>query len=433
MARYVKVSSVSVKDGVNYSGDPSRDLKLETDRMIDSWNRLLSRVLPEKPDLIVLPEACDRYHNYPLSRRLEYYEVRGDRLLRFFKEKAYENSCYIAYSAVRKLEDGTYRNTTQLIDRKGEIAGLYNKNHPTIGETEDGKILPGKDARVIPCDFGKVACAICFDLNFDPLWEKYKPQKPDIVLFSSAYHGGLMQNYRAYQLRSYFIGSIMNLENQETRTTVNIMDLKTGKETEITEPGPLIPPQKIDEFFETAKKAVEEASVVVLSGSLPKGVDPDIYKTLILFAKDLGKYTVLDASGQPLEKGIEAGPTAIKPNVREMGALMGNEKPGKEQMAEYCGRLREKGISYVCVSMGSEGAFLSFEDQIHFMKAFSVNAVNTIGCGDAMTAGLAVGLQRGYKPFDMLRFATACAASNATFEEIGVVDKETVEKLYLRP
>jgi tagatose 6-phosphate kinase len=223
------------------------------------------------------------------------------------------------------------------------------------------------------------------------------------------------------------------LENQETRTTVNIMDLKTGKETEITEPGPLIPPQKIDEFFETAKKAVEEASVVVLSGSLPKGVDPDIYKTLILFAKDLGKYTVLDASGQPLEKGIEAGPTAIKPNVREMGALMGNEKPGKEQIAEYCGRLREKGISYVCVSMGSEGAFLSFEDQIHFMKAFSVNAVNTIGCGDAMTAGLAVGLQRGYKPFDMLRFATACAASNATFEEIGVVDKETVEKLYLRP
>jgi apolipoprotein N-acyltransferase len=213
MARYVKVSSVSVKDGVNYSGDPSRDLKLETDRMIDSWNRLLSRVLPEKPDLIVLPEACDRYHNYPLSRRLEYYEVRGYRLLRFFKEKAYENSCYIAYSAVRKLEDGTYRNTTQLIDRKGEIAGLYNKNHPTIGETEDGKILPGKDARVIPCDFGKVACAICFDLNFDPLWEKYKPQKPDIVLFSSAYHGGLMQNYRAYQLRSYFIGSIMNLEN----------------------------------------------------------------------------------------------------------------------------------------------------------------------------------------------------------------------------
>ena len=100
--------------------------------------------IAEKPDLIVLPEACDRYHNYPLSRRLEYYEVRGDRLLRFFKEKAYENSCYIAYSAVRKLEDGTYRNTTQLIDRKGEIAGLYNKNHPTIGETEDGKILPGR-------------------------------------------------------------------------------------------------------------------------------------------------------------------------------------------------------------------------------------------------------------------------------------------------
>lgn len=213
MAKYIKVSSVSLRNGVNYSGDLQRDLNAETDRMIDSWNKLLKCVVPDKPDLIVLPEACDRYHNYPLSRRLLYYDIRGDRVRDFFMEQAQKNSCYIAYSAIRKLSDGTYRNTTQLIDRKGEIAGMYNKNHPTIGETEDDKILPGKDAKVIQCDFGQAACAICFDLNFDPLWEKYKLQKPDIILFSSAYHGGLIQNYRAYQLHSYFIGSIMNLEN----------------------------------------------------------------------------------------------------------------------------------------------------------------------------------------------------------------------------
>ena len=47
MARYVKVSSVSVKDGCQLPEIRSRDLKLETDRMIDSWNRLLSRVLPK--------------------------------------------------------------------------------------------------------------------------------------------------------------------------------------------------------------------------------------------------------------------------------------------------------------------------------------------------------------------------------------------------
>ena len=195
--------------------------------MINTWDRLLNGVLPDKPDIIVVPEACDRYHNYPLERRLEYYDVRGNRVRDFFMDKAMGNSCYIAYSAARKLDDGTYRNTTQLIDRKGQIIGMYNKNHPTIGETEDGKILPGKNADVISCDFGKAACAICFDLNFDPLWEKYKPQQPDIVLFSSAYHGGMMQNYRAYQLRSYFVGSIINLEN----TIINPVGVTVAKST----------------------------------------------------------------------------------------------------------------------------------------------------------------------------------------------------------
>ncbi len=213
MSKYIKVSSLSMKNGVNYTGNLNNDLSSEVERMIDSWDRLLRHVLPEKPDVVVLPEACDRYHNYPLNRRLEYYDIRGDKVRDFFMEKAKENSCYIAYSAARKIKDGTYKNTTQIIDRTGNVTGMYNKNYPTISETEDGKILPGNDADVIQCDFGKVACGICFDLNFDPLWFKYKAQKPDIILFSSAYHGGLMQNYRAYQLRSFFVGSIMNLEN----------------------------------------------------------------------------------------------------------------------------------------------------------------------------------------------------------------------------
>ncbi|MGI6562065.1 MAG: carbon-nitrogen hydrolase family protein [Clostridia bacterium] len=227
MARYIRVSSLSVRGGVNYAGDLNKDLKLETDRMIDSWNRLLQNVLPNEPNLIVLPEICDQYYNYPVPRRHEYYEVRGNRVRDFFMEKAYKNSCHIAYSAVRKMDDGTFRNSTQIINPRGEIVGIYNKNHPTIGETEEDNILPGKDAKVISCDFGKVACAICFDLNFDPLWEKYKPQSPDIILFSSAYHGGLMQNYRAYRLRSYFIGSIIDLEN----TVINPVGQTIAKST----------------------------------------------------------------------------------------------------------------------------------------------------------------------------------------------------------
>ena len=119
-------------------------------------------------------------------------------------------TCYIAYSASRLLPDGTKRNSTQMIDRNGNIAGIYNKNHLTINDNENNGTLYGADANVIQCDFGKVACAICFDLNFDELRLKYVPQKPDHNV-SSLYHE-LMQNYWAYSCRSYFVGCVLMRE-----------------------------------------------------------------------------------------------------------------------------------------------------------------------------------------------------------------------------
>ena len=61
------------------------------------------------------------------------------------------------------------------------MAGIYNKYFPTIGEMERG-IKAGMEAPIFQCDFGKVACAICFDLNFDELRDAYTSKNPDIIL-----------------------------------------------------------------------------------------------------------------------------------------------------------------------------------------------------------------------------------------------------------
>lgn len=85
-------------------------------------------------------------------------------------------------------EDGKFRNSTILLDRVGKLTGIYDKNFPTIGEIGDG-IKPGDEVPVFKCDFGRVALAICFDLNFEELLVKYEKAKPDIILFPSNYHG----------------------------------------------------------------------------------------------------------------------------------------------------------------------------------------------------------------------------------------------------
>lgn len=187
---------------------PEQDLRTSVDAMIDHWDSWLSHVLCDRPDLIVLPEASDRPANFPLERRLEYYRERGDRIRDHWRDIAREYGCNIAYSAARRLPDGTFRNSTQWIGRDGEILGIYNKNYLVTAEHRDAGILHGKEARALDTDIGRVTCAICFDLNFRELLDRYVPQHPELIVFSSMYHGGLMQAHWAYACRSWFVGSI---------------------------------------------------------------------------------------------------------------------------------------------------------------------------------------------------------------------------------
>ncbi len=207
MAKYVKVSTIGAEP-LRFPTGKKLEGQEAVDRMIAHWSALVAQVLPDRPDLIVVPEACDRYAENSPEEQRAYYAVRKDQVRDFFMRVARDNHCYVAYSAIRDLPDGSRRNSTQLIDRMGNLAGVYNKNHVVIEETTQDKILCGKDAPIFECDFGRVACAICFDLNFDELRLKYKAARPDLIVFSSMYHGGLMQRYWAYSCRAHFVSAI---------------------------------------------------------------------------------------------------------------------------------------------------------------------------------------------------------------------------------
>lgn len=210
MSRKIVVGSICCGP-LTVESNPSYDEAVE--RMIDFWEDKLEGVLADSPDIIVLPEKCDRPTNFVARNTIEYFMSRGEKILEFFKEKARENNCYIAYPSARQLPDKTWRNSVWLIGRKGEIAGIYDKNYPTIGETAEQHILPGSTVPVFECDFGRVACGICFDILFEEHKRNYTAFNQDIILFSSMMHGGILANYWAYSSRSYIIGAIGGLRS----------------------------------------------------------------------------------------------------------------------------------------------------------------------------------------------------------------------------
>lgn len=178
---------------------------------IGSWSEHFSAVWPDRPDLLVVPEACDRYPGLPAAELLDYYREQGQQVLQAFAALAREHQCYIVYSGRLDDRNGTPRNASVLLDRQGKIAGVYCKNHLMPDEALSG-LRCGDRAEVFATDFGRVGMCICFDLNFRDLLERYAAQEPDLMLFSSMYHGGLMQNYWACRCASYFVGAVAGVE-----------------------------------------------------------------------------------------------------------------------------------------------------------------------------------------------------------------------------
>ena len=233
MARWIKVSSIG-------ASPPPAPEGAEGDALVESiiafWRDEIAVVLPDEPDLIVLPELCDRFSTHAPEQEKTFRAVRGDRVLNSFQEIARENRCYIAYSSTRAAPNDAWLNSTLIIDRAGDVIGTYDKNHVVVSETTDFDIVCGSDARLIECDFGTIAIAICFDLNFDELRLQYKSFQPDLILYPSLSHCELMEPYWAHSCRAHFVGcmGVANLPSKIYSPVGHIIAASTNHYQHVT-------------------------------------------------------------------------------------------------------------------------------------------------------------------------------------------------------
>jgi len=206
-ANYITVATIGASPSLDRSQDPQKLV----DQVIAFWKKELDQVLPSKPDLILLPEYCDLS-----TAGDQYLRIRKNQVLDYFASVAKANHCYLVFGMKREENTGIWRNSCVILDRNGNIAGIYDKNFPTIGEMAEGT-RASNEAPLFRLDFGTVVIAICFDLNFEELLERYTEKKPALVLFSSMYHGGLAQSMWAYKCRSHFVGSVYKGTPSEVR------------------------------------------------------------------------------------------------------------------------------------------------------------------------------------------------------------------------
>ena len=215
----------------------------------------------------------------------------------------------------------------------------------------------------------------------------------------------------------------------ESRSCVNIWEEDRGCQTELLEPGITIAPEDFDRFVDKFEQLAQNADVAVMSGSLPSGLAQDSYGRLIEAARRAGCRVVLDTSGQTLIEGIKAKPDLIKPNADEIRMLTGSGDLSLPGLIEAAKKVRGQGVDRIVISLGSEGSVLVCGEGVYRAVVPKIDAVNTVGCGDTMTAGLAIGLEQELSPEETLRMASAISAASAMSDETGMFCTEDYEEL----
>ena len=214
----------------------------------------------------------------------------------------------------------------------------------------------------------------------------------------------------------------------ETRTNVVVNNMSTGNQTVLSAKGPEIKPYELMQMIHKVEK-LEDPDIVIISGSIPPGVHPEIYRRLIEIAKGKGARVILDTDGDALKVSISSSPYAIKPNIHELSRLVDMELTEMDEIVAAARSVRERGMGIILVSMGARGILMVAENEQFLAVPPKVKVENTIGAGDSAVSGFVYGLAKGKKLKDALVFAVAAGTATTLRPGTALCQKDDFLKL----
>ncbi|MFZ0042090.1 MAG: 1-phosphofructokinase family hexose kinase [Solirubrobacteraceae bacterium] len=229
--------------------------------------------------------------------------------------------------------------------------------------------------------------------------------------------------------------SVLNdfvIVQEESRTNTAVLDPTTGVHTEINERGPAVSQQELAEFHEKLLYLAQGASICVFAGSLPRGVEQDVYFALIRDVRRLGVITMIDSDGEPLRLSMRAEPDLVSPNELEAEELVGHEFNDADDRANAVIEMTRQGAHEAIMTV-SDGCYARIIEKgaptLYRVCIAEQEARSTVGSGDAFLAGYVAARYSGRDPADCLRFGVACGAESTQHFGAGIVDPGRVERL----
>jgi 6-phosphofructokinase 2 len=215
------------------------------------------------------------------------------------------------------------------------------------------------------------------------------------------------------------------------RDSVMIMEESTGHQYRFSFPGPSLSTREQDRIRDLVAERVGGSSVLVLSGSVPPGVDAAFYRELVTDDLSGSCRVVVDSSGATLREALNGNVFLIKPNHREFEEIAGRSLPDDEAIAEAARRvIDETGVRYIAVSLGAGGVALAGGGRFVRIASPTVPIRSRVGAGDSAVGGIAFGLAHGLDAHASVQLGVAAGAATVMSPGTNLCRREDVRRLF---
>jgi 1-phosphofructokinase/tagatose 6-phosphate kinase len=251
-------------------------------------------------------------------------------------------------------------------------------------------------------------------------------------VIATGFAGGATGTHIVEQLTEESILNDFVRIREESRTNTSVLDPTTGEQTEINERGPSVSEREVELFADKLLYLARGAAIVVFAGSLPRGIESDIYATLIRELERTEVTTVIDTDGEPLRQAVRAEPDVVSPNVIEAEELVGHEFSSEEERSQAVREIAALGPREAIMTL-PDGCFAQvLVDGQPSVRRVSVQPRESIakrGSGDAFLAGYLAARYEGRAPDQCLRFGVACGAESTSRLGAGLIDPREAKRL----
>ncbi len=216
----------------------------------------------------------------------------------------------------------------------------------------------------------------------------------------------------------------------QTRTNTTIIDPVGKTETHLREEGFEVTAEEKLRLSQKLIQLAEQHKNFLFAGSLPPGLSPREFGSLLLSLREWGPRVMVDASGEALREAVAAEPLLIKPNEEELAEITGKPVGTTEELLAAATPLLDH-IEYVIVTRGEGGAVLVSRRGLYSgIAALEPGRVkNTVGSGDALLAGFLSGLLTDTDMAEALRRGVAAGGASATASAAGSLPVPVYEEL----